>query len=454
MGREVHFVDPNGQWRFGRDIMYSGVPRKSALNQSWMWPLARVTGTVPTIGQRLVVLGALQGLAGISLCDDSFSNDDLRRMTPNTLWRKSPIVASHGVKGPDVDIAPPGISESIAINPPQHMGTDGRLREISMEERVSTLLARGRLTWIERLRTRQTGELGEIAWPNAKINTAANTRRRIRPPPLGPYGAIGDVTAKEFDRYLGSSDRSESNSVGDEEFTAHFAWPDRPGRRYTADLSNWGGKDRWACNYPDFPYRKVRYAERAFDAGIYGCPFEPYLYEFLRRLYKGMISYDHLYAPPWFVETVGELLCRREGCPGQWDMVGRRYGTDQIMFRACVHAILRCADDHVRAKTYWVLTGNAYRVSHWSWGGDAQTGRFSWAVDGTQYNHGDTPRTYTTGWVSSEFDRRIDLILEHEKFQLLTTGIVGKTRSQYLTCWKRWAQFASCVGKSPLIFEL
>ena len=105
MGREVHFVDPNGQWHFGRDSMYSGMPRKSSLNQSWRWPLARVTGTAPAIGQRLVVLGALQGLAEISLCDDSFANDALWRMTPNTLWRQALIVASHGIKGPEVDIA-------------------------------------------------------------------------------------------------------------------------------------------------------------------------------------------------------------------------------------------------------------------------------------------------------------------------------------------------------------
>ena len=55
--------------------------------------------------------------------------------------------------------------------------------------------------------------------------------------------------------------------------------------------------------------------------------------------------------------------------------------------------------------------------------------------------------------MASEFDRRIALILEHEKFNLLTSGIGDKTRDQYMTCWRRWAQYSACVGSTPWVRE-
>ena len=128
-----------------------------------------------------------------------------------------------------------------------------------------------------------------------------------------------------------------------------------------------------------------------------------------------------------------------------------RQGAGHITFQESIHAALRCTDPHTSSKINWSLNGGGYRVSQCAWNVDSQAGRVSWDREGTQYNHGDTPRTYTTGGMSTEFDRRIELMLGQEKFHLLTSGIVDKPRARYLTCWRRWSQFASCMGKSPWI---
>ena len=62
-----------------------------------------------------------------------------------------------------------------------------------------------------------------------------------------------------------------------------------------------------------------------------------------------------------------------------------------------------------------------------------------------------SPRSFVTGGMSSEFDRRIPNMLENEKFNLLTSSATEATRDQYMYCWRRWAQFIACSGLSPWI---
>ena len=59
MGKEIHIVDDQGQWQFGRDSQYQGMPHKNSLNNAWRWPIIVTTGNVPAIGQRLALLGGL-----------------------------------------------------------------------------------------------------------------------------------------------------------------------------------------------------------------------------------------------------------------------------------------------------------------------------------------------------------------------------------------------------------
>ena len=52
--------------------------------------------------------------------------------------------------------------------------------------------------------------------------------------------------------------------------------------------------------------------------------------------------------------------------------------------------------------------------------------------------------------MSTEFDRMVDLMLGQEMFNLLASGAWGGGgRNQYMTCWRRWAQFSSRMGESP-----
>ena len=99
----------------------------------------------------------------------------------------------------------------------------------------------------------------------------------------------------------------------------------------------------------------------------------------------------------------------------------------------------------------WILMREGFRVSRFAWAEDAMCGRSQWDYDGTQYQHASIPRSYTAGGMSSEFGRRTALIIEHEKFTLLTSGIGDKTREQYMTCWRRWAQYSACMCLSPLV---
>ena len=228
-------------------------------------------------------------------------------------------------------------------------------------------------------------------------------------------GVVGIGVVKAYSRFPGPTALSDNQSLGDEEFTAHFTWPSNPDQRYTSlELANQGDNDRWSCTLPEFSYKKVWCAQRSFRTGVYGFPSTTYFYELLRRLYYERISFDRLFAPVWFVESVGEMICRREGCPDQWDWATRRQGSDRVTFRDCIHAWLRCTDPHVQAQAFWILMGKGYRIAKWAWPRDARTGRMDWGGDGTQYNHGGTPRTNATGGMASEFDRRIKMILDQE----------------------------------------
>lgn len=63
------------------------------------------------------------------------------------------------------------------------------------------------------------------------------------------------------------------------------------------------------------------------------------------------------------------------------------------------------------------------------------------------------PRTFTTGGMSTEFDKRIAAMLENEKLNLLTSSVTVATRGQYMYCWRRRAQFRACSGLSRWITD-
>ena len=42
----------------------------------------------------------------------------------------------------------------------------------------------------------------------------------------------------------------------------------------------------------------------------------------------------------------------------------------------------------------------------------------------------------------------MSLVLEQEKFTLLTASVSDITRDQYIRCWRRWTRFCACMGVS------
>ena len=102
----------------------------------------------------------------------------------------------------------------------------------------------------------------------------------------------------QFGRYPGSLAQSGNNSLGDEEYTSHFARPLRAGHRYsTSDLTTHRGFGQWACRYPCFPDKRIWYAEHDFNTGLYGFHFEPYFRELVRLIYRKRLSFDRLFLP-------------------------------------------------------------------------------------------------------------------------------------------------------------
>ena len=58
-------------------------------------------------------------------------------------------------------------------------------------------------------------------------------------------------------------------------------------------------------------------------------------------------------------------------------------------------------------------------------------------------------RRFRTGALNDIFKDQIHDMLQLEKFNLLTQGVSERTRTQYLSCWKRWDRYCSCLGISP-----
>ena len=258
--------------------------------------------------------------------------------------------------------------------------------------------------------------------------------------------------------------------MGDEEYTENSTWPIRSDHRYSShDLEPFILDNRWISTSPRPPYKKLRYDEQSFLTDLYGFHFEAYFYETVRRVVNGRLDFAHLEAPPWFGQSISASVCHRPECPSAVALLQNRPGDGFVSFRAIDDALLLCVDPHVQSSTQWIPKCEAYRVSQYARTFDARCGRFGWDYDATQYRHADTPRSFTTGrnrpypleqrqfsttgGLASEFDHRTASMLEQENFHLLTTGIGDKTRSQYMTCWRRWAQFASCMDESPWFRE-
>lgn len=99
---------------------------------------------------------------------------------------------------------------------------------------------------------------------------------------------------KDFGRPPGPSALSDANSLGCEEYAANFTRHAASRNRYTdQELSCCTSNDLWTT-YSLFSYKKIWYAGRSFNTGLYGSRFEKYLYELIRLVSREQLGFGHL----------------------------------------------------------------------------------------------------------------------------------------------------------------
>ena len=205
------------------------------------------------------------------------------------------------------------------------------------------------------------------------------------------------------------------------------------------------------CVYHEFrfTYKRVWYDASAFANGFYNFSFLPFFYELLRRIIRERLDYARLFAPLWLVDETYHILRRRPICPCRTLPRAGSTISGFFTFDEIRKSVLSRTDAHVAEFSKWVLSGGGFRVATNEYNPEARTGRFFWEPEGTTYWAGSSSSSYHTGGMASEFDRRMSLMLEQEKFTLLTASVSDITREQYIRCWRRWTRFCACMGVSP-----
>ena len=159
------------------------------------------TGTAPSVGQRIVVLGGLIAFDHMTLPDDGFASDTIWRSTHGVIWSAALRTAcqrrlSRGADDDDV-----GHNEM----PTKHTGVRARHQ-----------IQRSRPVMRQRRIQFYTKYLGHIEWPNA----VRPCRSRILD--LGHRGKVGRAAFRSGDCYPGSSSFSVQSQVDDEDFTGNL----------------------------------------------------------------------------------------------------------------------------------------------------------------------------------------------------------------------------------------
>ena len=217
----------------------------------------------------------------------------------------------------------------------------------------------------------------------------------------------------------------------------------------TPNILDFAGGEQCTYHNFQFTYKRVSYAAYSFATGLCNFPYLPFLYELLRRILREELDYAHLYAPVWSVgETYNMLrqspICHCRFPPKAGASVSNSFTSTQLR-----SVLLSCSDAHVASVSQWILSWGGFRAATTSWTHEARTGRFFWQPDRATSWSGSSTSSYHTGGMATEFDRRISLMIEREKFALLTSSVSDITREQYIRCWRRWARFCACMGATP-----
>ena len=217
------------------------------------------------------------------------------------------------------------------LYPPVHTGV--RARHEIQRPRVAKREARIRAA---------KRSLKNLMWPHVI------RPRRSRSLDLGPRCHIGRAGEKLSRKYPGSRSCSVQSAVGDEDYTGHFTWAGdyRNASRYP-NISDYAMGEPY--KYHDFKltYKRVWYAESAFDQGFYNFSFEPFFYELLRLIIRERLDYSHLFAPIWVVGETYRILRKRPICPCRALPRAGSTMASCFTFDEIRTIILSCADVHV-----------------------------------------------------------------------------------------------------------
>ena len=160
--------------------------RGNSFHNAWRLPIAASTGIVPTIGQRLCILGGLKEFRDIHLGDGGFANDALWRLSPHVIWRHAQVIANNAGSTSE---EPESSSNDMD---PYHNGVNPR-------ERRSRIRRSNMITWYVR---RMQADLRNLKKAQ-RFDVRLPRRMSLD---LGTNGVIGGMRTNEFGRLPDSSD--------------------------------------------------------------------------------------------------------------------------------------------------------------------------------------------------------------------------------------------------------
>ena len=376
------------------------------------------TGTVPCAGERISLIGGLLSFQLIKPPGDGFANDAIWRASPLSFWKAALACATR--------------AHAIDRQTDHHTSNDTCHTGVRAKHQIqrSTVAIR------ERYRQRCQKQFNRLVWANVARPCLA------RSVDLGPGGTVGKSPFTMRTKFPGAHAQSLCSSLDDEDYTGNFKRGVSVSRRHESnELWPFLFENGWVHRKFQFTYKRVWYARRAFDQGLYNFAFLPFFYELLRMIPRRMLDFRHLYAPMWVADEVYGILrknpiCKCSSIPLKVKMPdgkeARRFTFNTL--RKIMHS---CTDPHFLKFIEWVCLGTGFHVSPASWTPEARFGRFRWQPDRTTYGPRPTVSSFITGGMASEFDRRIAIMLENEKFNLPTSNVSDITRDQYVRCWRR-----------------
>ena len=209
LGKEIRVVAEDGRWFYSVDSLFPCSPPKVTLNSGWLWPIPKSSQPVPSVGQRLHILGRLSNFAQFNLSDYGFCHDSLWRLTPRVIWNN----ALQCLGGPP------------ETDPYDETGICSSQNQAGGEKRgphQRSQAIRRNMDWSARNKQNDGRGLRAIQWANVERDERRGSVQ------LGPGGVTGLCQVTASKRCPGSSALPDRNSSGNADCAANFTWGFRP----------------------------------------------------------------------------------------------------------------------------------------------------------------------------------------------------------------------------------